>query len=184
MAAKKRRKKGPGGGGAARPAQGATAPSTGSMVVVGVGALLAAWLGFGWFAVPLLTVPLIVGAAVALCLGTRAESAAIAGTSGSLAGLAAAVAYRAEVFATLYDTTPQWMNYDVLRGMYQAVYVYLSTHPASSSSGAVVLPLSGLFAGAVAFGVADVERIILPRASAERLRRDVPEFVGQMQFAD
>jgi hypothetical protein len=38
-------------------------------------------------------------------------------------------------------------------------------------------------AGGVAFSLEDVQRIILPRAYAERLRRDVPGYFGQIQFA-
>jgi hypothetical protein len=38
--------------------------------------------------------------------------------------------------------------------------------------------------GNVQFALADIERVIFPRAYAERFRRDIPDYMGQIQFAD
>ena len=39
-------------------------------------------------------------------------------------------------------------------------------------------------AGNVSFTLKDIHRVIFPRAYAERFRIDVPEYVGQIHFAD
>lgn len=39
-------------------------------------------------------------------------------------------------------------------------------------------------AGNIAFSLGDVRRVIMPQAYADRFRRDVPEYIGQLQFAE
>lgn len=38
--------------------------------------------------------------------------------------------------------------------------------------------------GSVAFGLADIHRVIFPKEVAERFRRDLPDYFGQIQFAE
>jgi len=38
--------------------------------------------------------------------------------------------------------------------------------------------------GALSFAVTDIERIIIPRSFARRLRTDLPDYYGQVTFAD
>jgi hypothetical protein len=131
---------------------------------LGLGGALGYFLLSGYSTLlPILTVPLIIGVAVALCTRKASAAAVIAAGAGFVGGLLSLWAYPLDRLAVYLNSMPAYANPDIPGSVYQNFIIplmranILNTSMTGSGGAVVVVLLATLLTMVVAFAVSALE---------------------------